>query len=77
MIERRADVLRSALPNGVFRCADGYIQVTTQVTWYSRVFRVIGRPEWIDDERITSNLNDPERDRRRGGGRVPGLAASR
>src|ERR1700722_13801024 len=50
MIERSADVLRSSLPNGVFPCADGYIQVSTQVTWYRRVFRVIGRPEWIDDE---------------------------
>jgi crotonobetainyl-CoA:carnitine CoA-transferase CaiB-like acyl-CoA transferase len=60
MIERRADVLRSALPNWVFPCADGYIQTTTQVTWYRRVFRVIGRPEWIDDERFTANLNNPD-----------------
>ena len=48
------------MPSGVYRCADGYIQVSTLVTWYSRVFRVIGKPEWITDERITSNLNDPE-----------------
>ena len=48
------------LPNGVFECADGYIQISTQVTWFSRVFRVIGKPEWITDERITSNLNNPE-----------------
>jgi formyl-CoA transferase/CoA:oxalate CoA-transferase len=60
MIERRADIMRSSLPNGVFPCADGYIQTSTQVTWYRRVFRVIGKPEWIDDERITSNLNDPD-----------------
>jgi crotonobetainyl-CoA:carnitine CoA-transferase CaiB-like acyl-CoA transferase len=60
MFERRALSLGSALPNGVFRCADGYIQTSTQVTWFRRVFRVIGRPEWITDERITSNLNNPE-----------------
>jgi crotonobetainyl-CoA:carnitine CoA-transferase CaiB-like acyl-CoA transferase len=60
MIERRADVLRSALPNGVFPCADGFIQVTTQPIWFRRFARVIGKPEWIDDERITSTLNDPE-----------------
>ena len=58
--ERRAASLRNALPSGVYRCADGYIQVSTLVTWYSRVFRVIGRPEWITDERIISNLNDTE-----------------
>ncbi len=60
MVERRADIMRSSLPNGVFPCADGYIQTSTQVTWYRRVFRVIGKPEWIDDERITSNLNNPD-----------------
>ena len=60
MFERRALSLNSALPNGVFECADGYIQTSTQVTWFRRVFRVIGKPEWITDERITSNLNNPE-----------------
>ena len=60
MFERRALSLSSALPNGVFECADGYIQTSTQVTWFRRVFRVIGKPEWITDERITSNLNNPE-----------------
>ena len=58
--ERRAASLRNALPSGVYRCADGYIQVSTLVTWYSRVFRVIGKPEWITDERIIGNLNDTE-----------------
>ncbi len=60
MFERRALSLNSALPNGVFECADGYIQTSTQVTWFRRVFRVIGKPEWITDERITGNLNNPE-----------------
>ena len=60
MFERRDDIMGSALPNGVFPCADGYIQVTTQPIWFSRFCRVIGRPEWITDERITANLNDPD-----------------
>ena len=60
MFERRNDIMGSALPNGVFPCADGYIQVTTQPIWFSRFCRVIGRPEWITDERITANLNDPD-----------------
>jgi crotonobetainyl-CoA:carnitine CoA-transferase CaiB-like acyl-CoA transferase len=60
MVERRADILRSPLPNGVYPCADGYIQVTTHSVWFSRFCRVIGRPEWITEERITSTLNDPD-----------------
>jgi crotonobetainyl-CoA:carnitine CoA-transferase CaiB-like acyl-CoA transferase len=53
---------RSALPNGVYRCADGHVHVSTLVTWYPRVFRVIGRPEWITDERITGHLNTADGD---------------
>ena len=50
----------SALPGGVYRCADGYVQVATQVAWFGRFCRVIGRPEWITDVRMTSNLNNPD-----------------
>jgi crotonobetainyl-CoA:carnitine CoA-transferase CaiB-like acyl-CoA transferase len=60
MSERRAARPNIALPYGVYRCADGYIQVSTQVTWFSRFCRVVGRPEWITDERMTSNLNNPD-----------------
>ena len=59
MVERRERVLISALPSGVFPAADGYIQVTTQTNWFDRFCRVIGKPEWITDPRMTSNLNDP------------------
>lgn len=59
MVERRERVLINALPNGVFPCADGYIQVTTQVNWFDRFCRVIGHPEWITDERMRTNLNNP------------------
>ena len=61
MRERRApDVRPNALPGGVYRCADGYVQVATQVAWFGRFCRVVGRPEWITDERMTSNLNNPD-----------------
>jgi crotonobetainyl-CoA:carnitine CoA-transferase CaiB-like acyl-CoA transferase len=61
MIERRsADVMGTPLPNGVYQCSDGYIQVTTQSVWFNRFCRVIGRPEWITDERMTSNLNNAD-----------------
>jgi crotonobetainyl-CoA:carnitine CoA-transferase CaiB-like acyl-CoA transferase len=59
MVERRERVLISALPNGVFPAADGYIQCTTQVNWFDRFCRVIGKPEWITDPRMTANLNNP------------------
>jgi crotonobetainyl-CoA:carnitine CoA-transferase CaiB-like acyl-CoA transferase len=61
MIERRdADVMGTPLPNGVYPCADGYIQVTTQPIWFNRFCRVIGKPEWIGDEHFTANLNNAE-----------------
>jgi crotonobetainyl-CoA:carnitine CoA-transferase CaiB-like acyl-CoA transferase len=59
MVARRERVLINALPNGVFPCADGYIQVTTQTNWFSRFCRVIGHPEWATDERMLTHLNDP------------------
>ena len=59
MVERRERVLINALPSGVFPCADGYIQVTTQTNWFNRMARVIGHPEWLTDERMLSNLNNP------------------
>jgi crotonobetainyl-CoA:carnitine CoA-transferase CaiB-like acyl-CoA transferase len=57
---RRVPAPRTALPGGVYRCADGYITVSTHVGWFGRVCRVIGRPEWITDQRMTSNLNNPD-----------------
>ena len=57
---RRAPGPRTALPAGVYRCADGYITVATSVNWFGRFCRVVGRPEWLTDERMTSNLNNPD-----------------
>ena len=59
-VRRVPEERRTALPAGVYRCADGYIQVSTHVTWFGRFCRVIGRPEWLTDPRMTSNLNNPE-----------------
>ena len=58
-VRRAPEERRTALPAGVYRCADGYIQVSTHVTWFGRFCRVIGRPEWLTDPRMTSNLNNP------------------
>ena len=60
MFQRQTVGRFSALPGGVYRCADGYVQVATQVAWFGRFCRVIGRPEWITDVRMTSNLNNPD-----------------
>jgi crotonobetainyl-CoA:carnitine CoA-transferase CaiB-like acyl-CoA transferase len=60
MTERRNIRPNVVLPAGVYRCADGYIQVSTHVTWFNRFCRVVGRPEWIGDERMTRNLNNPD-----------------
>jgi crotonobetainyl-CoA:carnitine CoA-transferase CaiB-like acyl-CoA transferase len=59
-VRRAPDQRRNALPAGVYRCADGYIQVSTHVGWFDRFCRVIGRPEWLTDPRMTGNLNNPE-----------------
>jgi len=59
-VRRTPDQRRTALPAGVYRCADGYIQVSTHVGWFDRFCRVIGRPEWLADPRMTGNLNSPE-----------------
>src|ERR1700722_8762358 len=36
---RRVPAPRTALPGGVYRCADGYITVSTHVGWFGRVCR--------------------------------------
>jgi crotonobetainyl-CoA:carnitine CoA-transferase CaiB-like acyl-CoA transferase len=60
MIERVKNVRYSALPNGVFPCADGYVQVATQPAWFPRMCRAMDRPDLMEDERITSNLYNPD-----------------
>jgi formyl-CoA transferase/CoA:oxalate CoA-transferase len=59
-VRRTPEERRTALPAGVYPCADGYIQVSTHVGWFGRFCRVIGRPEWLADPRMTGNLNNPD-----------------
>ena len=59
MTTRTATQLRNAMPNGVFRCADGYVSITGQPTFFPRMARMIGRPELADDEAFLERLNDP------------------
>jgi crotonobetainyl-CoA:carnitine CoA-transferase CaiB-like acyl-CoA transferase len=57
---RRTRVRRaSALPAGVYPCADGYVQVMSQVAWWDRFCRTIERPDLIDDQRLRQNLFSP------------------
>ncbi len=61
LMARRTRVRRtSALPGGVYPCADGYVQVITQANWWERFCRTIDRPELIDDPRLRQNLLNPE-----------------
>jgi crotonobetainyl-CoA:carnitine CoA-transferase CaiB-like acyl-CoA transferase len=59
-VRRTPEERRTALPGGVYPCADGYIQVSTHTGWFDRFCRVIGRPEWLTDPRMTGNLNRPD-----------------
>jgi crotonobetainyl-CoA:carnitine CoA-transferase CaiB-like acyl-CoA transferase len=60
MFQRQAAGRFSALPAGTYRCADGYITVATSPNWFGRFCRVIGRPEWVTDVRMTGNLTNPD-----------------
>lgn len=50
----------SALPNGIYPCADGYVHVSTQTAWWPRLCRTIGRPELADDDYYITKFTDFE-----------------
>ncbi len=54
--ERGRTARVSALPAGVYPCADGYVHITTSPNWWDRFCRAIDRPDLIDDARLVSNL---------------------
>ena len=50
----------TAMPAGVYPCRDGYVMINTQVAWWPRICRAIGRPDLIEDPRYLERLFDPE-----------------
>ena len=58
--ERGRVARASALPNGVYPCADGYVHITTGPNWWDRFCRAIGRPDLINDDRLTADLYNSE-----------------
>jgi crotonobetainyl-CoA:carnitine CoA-transferase CaiB-like acyl-CoA transferase len=48
----------SALPVGVYPCADGYIHIILQLQWWPRFCTMIDRPDLVNDERLVPNLLD-------------------
>ena len=50
MTTRTASQLRNAMPNGVFRCTDGYVSITGQPQFFPRMARMIDRPDLAEDE---------------------------
>jgi crotonobetainyl-CoA:carnitine CoA-transferase CaiB-like acyl-CoA transferase len=58
--ERGRAMRASALPSGVYPCADGYVHVTTGPNWWDRFCRAIDRPDLIEDPRMLENLLNPD-----------------
>lgn len=59
MMRRQRANRSSALPSGVYPCADGYVHIVTQPAWWDRFCRTVGRPDLIDDPRLRANLYNP------------------
>jgi crotonobetainyl-CoA:carnitine CoA-transferase CaiB-like acyl-CoA transferase len=59
MVRRSRARRASALPAGVYPCADGFVQVMAQAAWWDRFCRTIDRPDLIDDPKLRGNLFDP------------------
>ncbi|MCY4614778.1 MAG: CoA transferase [Chloroflexi bacterium] len=57
---RSASQLRNAMPNGVFRCTDGYVSIAGQATFFPRMARMIERPDLAEDEAFLARLDDPD-----------------
>jgi crotonobetainyl-CoA:carnitine CoA-transferase CaiB-like acyl-CoA transferase len=58
MSTREQAVRLNALPAGIYPCADGYVQIATQIAWWPRLCRTIGRLDLIDDTHYTERLYD-------------------
>ena len=60
MSTRAVNQFRTAMPNGVFRCSDGYVSITGQSNFFPRLARMIDRPDIADDEAFLGRLEDPD-----------------
>ena len=56
--QRQESARTTALPMGVYPCADGYVHVICAPPWWDRFCRMIGRPDLIGDERLVPHLLD-------------------
>ena len=60
MSTRALNQFRTAMPNGVFRCSDGYVSITGQSNFFPRLARMIDRPDIAEDEAFLGRLEDPD-----------------
>ena len=60
MSTRSLNQMRTAMPNGVFRCTDGYVSITGQPNFFPRLARMIDRPDLAEDEAFLARLDDPD-----------------
>jgi crotonobetainyl-CoA:carnitine CoA-transferase CaiB-like acyl-CoA transferase len=56
--EPRPPQRSTALPVGVYPCADGYIHIILQLQWWPRFCTMIDRPDLVNDEHLVPNLLD-------------------
>ena len=56
----RAGPRSSAMPSGVYPCADGYVQVNILSAWWPRLCNLLGRPELATDPAYTEHIYDPD-----------------
>ena len=60
MTTRSASQVRNAMPNGVFRCTDGYVSITGLTNFFPRMARMIDRPDLAEDAAFLARIEDPE-----------------
>ncbi|MXZ46686.1 MAG: CoA transferase, partial [Chloroflexi bacterium] len=60
MTTRSASQVRNAMPNGVFRCTDGYVSITGLTNFFPRMARMIDRRDLAEDAAFLARIEDPE-----------------
>lgn len=54
--ERTQSSRTTALPTGVYPCADGYVTMLVSPNWWDRFCHTIDRPDLIEDQQFVPNL---------------------